>query len=292
MAPVATVISCKSANINSKVELTDMATDMASDISNHSFSIFLVRIFLAISGIKLDNDPLRYVTHYSYIVLATTVSCVQQIVLWTHEGDFYIRCVIINNLIHSGNFLLTWFIIYSNRATLKLLLTRVKAGVYHYPPGMREYARRRKCEPPILTLKVFFVATLGLYLLILFVPMAYFLSGDRAPTYQNLIYPAWFPWRMDTKRRYLCTYLLQMFTAYPICFMVFNILFLFYFVLVIKDQSSVLTFVMRKIKADQLSQAEWRISEVPNSFVSRSVRAEDMKLPLTECVKHHRAIIE
>lgn len=277
-----------------------------TDISNNAFSIFLLRFFFGVMGIGLKDNPLRYLNHSALIILFDVYDVVQQLVIFFVEQDFEVLSTASLNLIHTANYVTTWMIMYWHRETFHLILKTVQDGIYEYPSTMRKYQPEHKPKSTVLVISFFVV--FGSYFVILFMPMIHYLFGDRPPTISNLMFPAWYPWQVNTKTSYYLTYLQQVLTAFIITpFMIANIVILMYFVLVVRDQNTVLNSVMTNIMAEQNctevtgtfrrnfkpktidaeADSRWKMEVIQETTAGDELLYDH----LVECVKHHSALI-
>lgn len=107
------------------------------------------------------------------------------------------------------------------------------------------------------------------------------------PNASNLMYPAWYPWTINSRISYFLTYGLQLLGAVITAgYMPSNIIFLLYFVLVVRDQTKVLISVTRNV-----------VEKYKKSNLANQPRHADsehdaqLRNAILECVKHHHSIM-
>lgn len=122
--------------------------------------------------------------------------------------------------------------------------------------------------------------------------MLYVVVGShKIPDASNLMFPAWYPWTINSVPSYFFTYLIQLTGAMITAgYMPSNIIFLMYFVLVVRDQTTVLVSVTRNVVEEykQLNpENRWPGRRSWQENTEYDARLRDA---IIECVKHHHSI--
>lgn len=256
------------------------------DLTKENFGIFGMRLFLSLCGVKLKNDSFQYLNHYIAISVCDMLIITQQLILLHITDEFNIITVIVNNLIHCVNYTVTWITIFRNQYFLKTILKTIRKGIFQFPRSMNKYILAQQSSS--LTLKLFFFMNISTYVIVLFIPIVNFIFQNHEKiTSSDLMYPAWYPWNL-TKTTYFLTYFQQVFFAYiSATYMILNIWFLLYFVLIVQHQKNSLLEVMQSIKEDMVYKMN---SEMHTNTEQDTTFKEETWHYIMKCIEYHRAI--
>lgn len=138
-----------------------------------------------------------------------------------------------------------------------------------------------------------FYAANASFFIILVAPMLYVvMENGKTPNASNLMFPAWYPWTINSRTSYFLTYLLQL-TGGVITagYMPSNIIFLMYFVLVVRDQTTVLISVTRNVVEKYTKSNPANRRQRHRHWHEDPEYDARLRNAIIECVKHHHSIM-